>query len=438
MAVSVVSGRILRGCVVMAALLIVAIPAGLAGQGADLAPGPHIGAYRFSGGGLLLVGQESAEAVRIRDLEGGTRATLRRLAPGRYEAGDVSVTFEVRDGAPAAVAVLRVADRSRSATRIGLRFEEVKWRSGDVDIAGTLVLPEGAGPHALVVAQPGSSWQTRYNEHGMFTALTFAAEGIAALAYDKRGFGESGGEQLVAFGQTAADLAAGVDALNGRFDINPRRVVLWGLSQGGWIAPLAATMTTDVAGVVLVGAAGTTPARQEILRAEAVLRARGFPQQEIDAIRRLQELSFHYGNTGEGWEDYLRARTAAEGKEWLRWIWSPVEPGPDWFLWGRLNGAYNPLPALLELRVPVLAQWGEHDLNVDPEVNRAIFEVALDAVGNPDYTLIVVPAADHELELATSPRHALEDAPFAEGVWQRTVAWVRDRAARTSSSAIGP
>lgn len=426
-------GRVRRRSDAFARRVVVVLVAGLGGAPnatAQAAPAgalqPHVGAYRFPSGGLLLVGYESDDAMRIRDMEGGTRATLQRIAPERYERDDVRLSFEARQGEAVAVAILRVGDRSRTATRVPLRFDEVSWQSGGARISGTLVLPPGAGSFPLVIAQPGSSWQTRYNEHGMFTALTFAAQGVAGLAYDKRGFGASEGEQLVGFEQTAIDLVAGVDALRGRFDINPRRIILWGLSQGGWIVPLAATMT-EVAGVVLVGAAGTTPARQEILRAQAVLRARGFPQHEVDAIRRFQELAFHYGNTGEGWQDYLAARTAAEGKEWLRWVWSPTEPGPEWWMWGRLNGAYNPLPALLELRVPVLAMWGEHDLNVDPEVSRAIFEVALGAAGNRDYSLMVVPSADHELEYATSPRHALEDAPFAEGIWEAMSNWVREK-----------
>ena len=79
------------------------------------------------------------------------------------------------------------------------------------------------------------------------------------------------------------------------------------------------------------------------------------------------------------------------------------------------------------LLILLLALWGEHDLNVDPEVNRSIFEVALDAAGNGDHTLVIVPSADHELERATSPRHAIDDAPFADDVWRRMTAWVSDR-----------
>lgn len=47
---------------------------------------------------------------------------------------------------------------------------------------------------------------------------------------------------------------------------------------------------------------------------------------------------------------------------------------------------YRPPAGDGPLRVPVVALWGEFDLNVDPQVNRAIFEVALDAARSRDHT----------------------------------------------------
>jgi pimeloyl-ACP methyl ester carboxylesterase len=392
-------------------------------QRPDMAPGELVGAY-MADGGVVLVGSASAEAITVRDLDGGLRGRFVQVEPDRFEQDGVTLMVRRDRGAITGLEIGATGATSRVARRIPLRFEEVRWSSAGTDLTGTLVLPPADGPFPLMIAQPGSSWQTRYNEHGMFTALTFAAHGIAGLAYDKRGFGGSGGEQLVAFSTTAADLAAGVEAMRLRFDLNPRKIGVFGLSQGGWVAPLANTMTDGIRYLVLVGAPGTTPARQEIQRAVQVLRAEGYPGVDVEAIREFQEIAFRYGSTGEGWQRYVAARNAAEGKPWLRRVWSPAEPGAGNWMWGRLNGDYNPLPALLALRVPVLALWGEFDLNVDPEVNRSIFEVALDAAGNPDHMLVIVPDADHELEAAISPAAALETEPFAAGVWDRIVEWL--------------
>lgn len=278
-----------------------------------------------------------------------------------------------------------------SATRIPLTFETIAFTSGDVTLEGTLVLPEGDGAHPVVVIQPGSSWILRESAESLETAITFAAYGIAGLAYDKRGYGSSSGATLVSFEVTASDAAAAAEALTDRFDVNPDWIGIWGLSQGAWIAPLAAMRSDAIRYVVLVGAPGTSPARQEIQRARTRAIAERLPPEDVEAVTRFQELSFRYGDTGLGWEEYARARAAAEGRPWLRWVWAPTAPGFDNFGWGRLNGSYNPLPALLALREPVLALWGEHDVNVEPEVHRSIFEVALDAAGNRDFTLRIVP-----------------------------------------------
>ncbi|MEX0690506.1 MAG: alpha/beta hydrolase [Gemmatimonadales bacterium] len=410
-----------------ALMLLIPLAADVSAQTRDTVLPNIVGAYRSASGALFLVGSASADAIHVRDLQGGLRGRFALTAPDRFELEGVTVRVlrDEREIVGLEIAAPSVA--ARVAERVPLRFEEVGWTSAGTGLAGTLVLPSGEGPFALVIAQPGSSWQTRFNEHGMFTALTFAAHGIAGLAYDKRGFGASGGEQLVEFRTTAADLAAGVEAMRLRFDLNPDHIGVFGLSQGGWIAPLANTMTDGIRYLVLVGAPGTTPARQEIQRAMQVLRAEEYPAVEVEAIREFQEIAFRYGSTGEGWQEYLAARSRAEGKGWLRRVWSPLEPGADNWMWGRLNGHYNPLPALLEVRVPVLALWGEFDLNVHPEVNRSIFEVALEAAGNRDHTLVVVREADHELEAATSPRAALATEPFAPGVWDQMMAWLQQR-----------
>lgn len=417
----------LLGCSNVLLLLAVLVSPASA-QERVMAPSEMVGAYLSSSGGLFLVGSASADAIGVRDLEGSLRGRFVKAASDRFDQNGSSVRVVRENDRIVGLEILTPGAPSRAARRVPLRFEEVEWTSDGERLAGTLVLPTGAGPFPLIIAQPGSSWQTRYNEHGMFTTLTFAAHGIAGLAYDKRGFGGSAGEQFVAFATTAADLAAAAESMRLRFDVDPRQIGVFGISQGGWVAPLAQTMTDGIRYMVLVGAPGTTPARQEIQRAVQVLRAEEYPGTEIDAIREFQEIAFHYGSTGQGWERYRDARARAEGKEWLHRVWSPAEPGPDNFMWGRLNGHYNPLPALLEMRIPVLALWGEFDLNVHPEVHRSIFEVALDAAGNRDHTLVIVPEADHELEAAASPHDALATNRFPPGPWDTMIAWVLHRA----------
>lgn len=410
----------------------VAVFVALPGQTTPSTTGPataeYGGIYTVSDGSPMIIAPVNDTLVRYRDLDSGLIGVVARVEPDRFTSEAASFEFERTGAGEISAAAWKLAEgvggRGRRRTVSG---EPVSWRSGDANLSGILVLPDGEGPHPVMIVQPGASWTTRYSSNTLETAYTFAAYGIGALAYDRRGWGGSTGEQLVSFETSARDLAAGVEFLGSRFDVNPRHLGVWALSQGAWIAPLAGSMTERIAVYVLVGAPGTSPARQEIQRAGALLEAKGFPESEVEAIRSFQNISFNYSVTGEGWPEYARARARAEDKGWLRYVWSPKEPGSDNFLWGRLNGYYNPLPSLLELDEPVLALWGEHDVNVLPEVHRAIFEVALDAAGNRDFTLEIVPGADHVLQETTSRAPEDVEDRFASGVWQRMATWILRR-----------
>ncbi|HYJ41574.1 MAG TPA: alpha/beta hydrolase, partial [Steroidobacteraceae bacterium] len=70
-----------------------------------------------------------------------------------------------------------------------LRSEEVEFVSHGVTLSGSIVFPAGE-IHSAVVFVHGSGKQTR----NLVWAERFAKAGIAALVYDKRGAGRSGGE----------------------------------------------------------------------------------------------------------------------------------------------------------------------------------------------------------------------------------------------------
>src|SRR6267154_2951537 len=130
----------------------------------------------------------------------------------------------------------------RPTEKRGTSEKAVHFASGDITLAGTLVLPERSQPHPAVVLFHGSGPQKR----DLFTARWFAAEGIAALAYDKRGVGESGGDfRKVPFMELCDDGLGAIKYLKSRKEIDAKRIGVWGLSQGGWLGPLAASRSAD-------------------------------------------------------------------------------------------------------------------------------------------------------------------------------------------------
>ena len=75
-------------------------------------------------------------------------------------------------------------------------------------------------------------------------------------------------------------------------------------------------------------------------------------------------------------------------------------PGtPDHPRWGFMRRLYfyDPSPDLQQLRIPVLAVFGQLDNNILPEKNSAAWEAALKAGGHAEYTLRIIPSANHAM-----------------------------------------
>jgi uncharacterized protein len=134
-----------------------------------------------------------------------------------------------------------------------MRPEKVSFVSGADTCAGYLFVPE-------TTAVPPTRWPTVVLAHGFSGTMDrlvphaerFAAGGIAALVFDYRGFGESGGQprQVVDLPSQRDDLRAAVAWVRGRDDLDPGRIALWGNSLGGAHAISVAADDPAIAAVV--------------------------------------------------------------------------------------------------------------------------------------------------------------------------------------------
>ena len=107
---------------------------------------------------------------------------------------EITVEFE-RDGS-GAVSALRWQEAGgpvRRAPRIARRREDVRFTNGGVTLAGTLTLPLSAGSHLAVILVHGPGAQPRDHAVLGWIADYFTLNGVAVLAYDKRGVGGSTG-----------------------------------------------------------------------------------------------------------------------------------------------------------------------------------------------------------------------------------------------------
>ena len=284
------------------------------------------------------------------------------------------------------------------------REEQVKFRNKDVTLAGTLVVPLGQGPHPAVVFTHGSGPQMR--QRGVLEQL-LVRRGVAVLTYDKRGMGESTGNwQSASFTDLADDAVAGADLLKTRSDIDPERIGFWGLSQGGWIAPLAASRFGQAAFVVAASGGGLSPERQEFLDTESALRDANFSVADIDEALAFQNAKNTFMRTGSKWDEYQSLRREDKEKKWYGFeatdAWGPEAKDDPFWAATRLFYFYDPAPAIQNLRCPVLFIFGDLDTPKAVQENEANLRSWFERSGNRDGTIKVFPNAGHNLFIGES------------------------------------
>ncbi len=291
--------------------------------------------------------------------------------------------------------------------------EEVSYRNeaGEVDLAGTLTLPPGQGPHPAVLLITGSGGQNRNEEifqHKPFWVIAdhFSRTGIAVLRVDDRGVGGTSlgpNPGMATSADFAGDVLAGVNYLKSRTDIDSKAIGLAGHSEGGMIAPMVAADSRDVAFIILI--AGTGIPGSEILFQQSVLiaRASGSSEEELESIkthqRPLMDLLLDKSLQGAELEEKLTAALEAnpffskdpderekELKATLAQLRSP---------WIRFFARHDPANVLERVDCPVLALNGEKDLQVPCEVNLAAIGEALKKGGNKNVTIHAFPDLNH-------------------------------------------
>jgi hypothetical protein len=166
--------------------------------------------------------------------------------------------------------------------------EEITFRNENVLLKGTLTKPDIDDPCPVVIVTHTSNHGHR--DFGVYQHLTnlLPTRGTAVFLYDRRGSGASTGDfETASFFDLAADAQAAIDLLKSRSDIDAKHIGVWGMSQGGWIAPLTASKSADISFIIAVSAVGVTPAEQMNYSAEFELREKGYSE---DALKQMSEL----------------------------------------------------------------------------------------------------------------------------------------------------
>jgi uncharacterized protein len=265
--------------------------------------------------------------------------------------------------------------------------EELALETDGAALAGTLTLPDGEGLVSVVVGVHGAEGGTRSFHLFRHLETTLPSGGVATLLFDRRGDGASTGDGAgVSYEVFAADVRAWLRRCAADERIDSDRIGLWGISQGGCIAPLAAD--------------------------EAV--------EEMLALRRaMDELS-------AGRLTVVEAQAlldAATGKEWFQFAFVPPHASVIDGSWA--EEMEFDIRALRKLDLPVLLFFGEHDRWIPVAESADAWRAELGP--GADLTVVSLPGTGHAATFAADPADWLERGPLSADYQRALLTWLHER-----------
>jgi dipeptidyl aminopeptidase/acylaminoacyl peptidase len=307
--------------------------------------------------------------------------------------------------------------------------EERTFQSCGATLSGTLYTPRGGKNLAAVVALHGAQFPLRDTPLYRHLPRMLAPLGIAVFVFDRRGSGRSEGELKDSdYAMLADDGIAAQRMLATDSRINPDRIGFWGLSQGGWIALLAAQRTSNAAFAISVSAPLTQSEPQMLFAIANSLRIKGYSKAEVDmAVRTRATLAAYY----RGEIDRAAAQEALDAalpRPWFELTYLPrALTDPKTSRWPK-EMANDPLATIGAVKIPALLLFGARDPWIP--VQTSVEQLKNLERKQRKIEWAVIAEADHTMSLSAppwqqiDPAYMSDDVPEAPDYFSRVAGWL--------------
>lgn len=266
-----------------------------------------------------------------------------------------------------------------------------------IKLRGTLTMPKNKTNVPAVVLISGSGLQNRDEElmgQRPFERIAdyLSSRGIAVLRYDDRGFAESEGDaESSDMYDLTEDALAAFNFLKQNKQVDSKKIGLIGHSEGGGIAYIAASEHKDI--TFIIPLAGPAITGEEIILGQSrrILETMNAPEENIQAAyntnKTLYELAKNGASTNEMAEkmkelgmpdDAVKANAKIlTSKSYVSLL------------------KFNPAEYISKISCPVLALFGEKDVQVIvPDNNEALEKLVKDN-NLRNFTVKVMPNLNH-------------------------------------------
>ncbi|WP_417484922.1 alpha/beta hydrolase family protein [Maricaulis salignorans] len=400
----------------------------------------HVGVYQTASGSIIDIAPVAGADLRWRALDGqvgrisagedglwsGTTGWTDQANPARFdlgECGTTSLTIEGLDGYDGV------------AERIPLDIIDTEFESDGLTLAGRLVLPQGAQPVPIAVWVHGSERDSALD--WAYAQRIMPAQGVGIFVYDKRGTGASGGEYSQDFQALAGDAAMALQRARELAGPRAGRVGLFGGSQGGWVAPLAATMS-DADFVMVSFGMMVAPTDEDASEVQLELRAAGYDDEVLARAAQVTDVTGRLMASGftDGREDFVRLKQQWGDEDWFRAIEGEysgqmLDAGVTAFKFVYLNffdagtsWGHDSTAVMNQVEVPVLWVLAGQDREAPPDATRDILHQLI-AEGR-DIDLVEFANTGHGILEFVETGAGRESTRYAEGYFRLLGDWARN------------
>lgn len=284
--------------------------------------------------------------------------------------------------------------------------KEIQFQSDSIIISGKLFLPAGEGPFpAVVILQGGSSNVKAHRSTSTYYANKFVQNGIAALIYDKRGTGDSGGDfSRSTFDNFVMDAVQAIQFLKKQEKINSQKVGIFGPSQGGRIAALSSVRSDDIAFIATISTPLVSIADLCYFSSMHFLKQVGITDSikaTVDPLWRKHYTSVEKGDI-EGLKELdheIEKLYTSVDTIFLPLTSDKLDHLADFEL-GDFQPQYNSMrrdyiSELSGVKIPWLSIYAEFDIAVPVDASIKIMKEKMDMAENTNYEIKIIPDADH-------------------------------------------
>ncbi|HEY6487172.1 MAG TPA: alpha/beta fold hydrolase [Candidatus Cybelea sp.] len=307
--------------------------------------------------------------------------------------------------------------------------QEIVFSNAGAVLHGVLYRPVVARRVPAIVVLHGAS-SGKASDH-LYDHLRegLPAMGIAVLIYDRRGSGAStGSADKVDYPTLAGDGIAGARAIAKLRSIDPAHIGYWGLSQGGWLAVLAASRDPHADFVISVSAPLVTPEAQMEFAMSNRLTVLGYPKSDVDAMLAARKAWTGYLAGTQPRSAAVAALAAIQNKPWFDLMYLPstasLTTDPVTSSW-RKEMNEDMTASVAAVRVPALFIYGGADpwIPVAPTIDA----VARLAKTQRNIRYAVIAKASHEMMYVPNERMELSPAaaPQAPAYFMLLASWLR-------------